>query len=70
MLGCSFRLAIVQRNQDVRRFDVAVDAPFLVRVLHRLAVGDKKLETIAGRQIVLVAVLGDRHAFDQFHYEV
>ena len=31
------RHAIVQRDEDVRRLDVAVDDPLLVRVLNRLA---------------------------------
>ena len=31
------RLAVVRRDQHVRRLDVAVDDPFLMGVLHRLA---------------------------------
>ena len=31
------RHAVVQRDEDVRRLEVAVDDAFLMRVLHRLA---------------------------------
>ena len=47
-----------------------MDDPLLVGVLHRLADRDEQLQPLPGRQLVLVAVLGDRHALDQLHDEV
>ena len=40
------RHAVVQRDQDVRRLDVAVDDPLLVRVLDRLADLDEQVEPV------------------------
>ena len=40
--------AVVQRDQDVRRLEVAVDDPLLVRVLHRLADLDEQLQPLGG----------------------
>ena len=45
-------LAVVERHQDVRGLDVAVDDPLLVRVLDRLADRDEQLQPLAGRQPV------------------
>ena len=59
-----------KRDQHVGRLDVAVDDPFLVGVLDRLADRRRKFAAARGRQLVVVAVLGDRHALDQFHDEV
>ena len=42
----------------------------LMRVLDRLADRHEQLQPLARRQVVVVAVLGDRHAVDQFHHEV
>ena len=47
-----------------------MDDALLVGVLDRLADGDEQLQPLPGRQVVLVAVLGDRHALDQLHDEV
>ncbi len=44
--------------------------PFWWRVLHGLADGDEQLQPLPGCEVVLVAVLGDRDALDQFHHEV
>ena len=41
------RLAVVERHQDVRRLDVAVDDPLLVGVLDRLADRDEQLQPLA-----------------------
>ena len=41
------RLAVVERDQDVRRLDVAVDDPLLVGVLDRLADRDEQLQPLA-----------------------
>ena len=64
------RLAVVQRDQHVRRLEVAVNDPFLMGVLHGLADRHEQFQPLARRELMLVAVLGDRHAFDQFHHEV
>ena len=45
------RHAVVHRHQDVRRLDVAVNDPFLVRVLDGLANLDEQLQPCAGGQI-------------------
>ena len=59
-----------ERDEDVRRLEVAVDDPLLVGVLDRLADRHEQLEPLARRELLLVAVLGDRHALDEFHDEV
>ena len=64
------RLAVVERDHDVGRLDVAVDDPLLVGVLDRLADRHEQLQPLARRQVVVVTVLGDRHAVDQLHDEV
>ena len=43
-------VAVVQRDQDVGRLEVAVDDPLLVGVLHRPADLDEQLEPLAGRR--------------------
>ncbi len=47
-----------------------MDDPLLVGVLHRPADREEQLQPLAGRQLVLVAELGDRDALDQLHDEV
>ena len=61
---------VVLGHQHVRRLDVAVDDPLLMGVLDRLADRHEQLQPLARRQLLLVAVLRDRHALDQFHDEV
>ena len=63
------RLVVVQRHQHVRRFDVAMDDPLLVGMLDCLADGDKQLQPLLRREQMLVAVIGDRDPFDQFHHK-
>ncbi len=65
-----YRAAVVQRDQDVTGLDVAVDNALLMRVLHGLADGDEQLQSLAGGQVLLVTVLGDGDAVDQFHHEI
>jgi succinate dehydrogenase hydrophobic anchor subunit len=38
--------------------------------LHRLALGDEQVQPLPGREVMLVAVLGDRHTLDEVHDEV
>ena len=64
------RFAVVQRDEHVRRLDVAVDDPLQVGVLDGVADRDEQLQPLARRELVLVAVVGDRHAADEFHHEV
>ncbi len=64
------RFLIVFGDEDVRRLDVAVNDPFLMRVLDRLADGDEQLQSLARREVVVVAVPRDRHALDQLHDEI
>ena len=44
--------------------------PLLVGVLHRLADREEQFQPLAGRELLLVAVVGDRDALDQLHHEV
>ncbi len=64
------RPAIVERDQHIRRLDVAVDDPLLVRMLHGMTDLHEQFQPLVDRQVVLVAVLGDRDAANQFHDEV
>ena len=64
------RHAVVQRDEDVRRLDVAMDDALLMRVLDGLANLDEQVEPFLGGEIVLVAVIGDADAAHQFHHEV
>ena len=61
---------LVQCDQDVRWFDVAVNDSLLVRMLDGLANLDEQVETFAGAEIVLIAVIGDFDPAHQFHHEV
>ena len=58
------------RHQDVRGLQVAVDDPLLVGVLHGPADQDEQLQPLGDRELLAVAVLGDRDAADQLHDEV
>ena len=58
------------RDQDVRRLDVAMNDPLLMRVLDGLADRHEQFEPLARSGDCSVAVFGDRDAVDQFHHEV
>ena len=60
----------MQRDENVRRLDVAVDDAFLVRMLDRLTNLDEQFEPFLGGKLVLVAVIGDANAPHQFHHKV
>ncbi len=64
------RRAVVQRDQHVRRLDVAVDDALLVGVLHCLTDVDEQLQTFVERHSALVAEVGDGDALHQLHHEV
>ena len=51
------RLRIIESHQDVTRLQVPMNDPLLVRVLDRLADGEKQLQPLLGRQVLLVTVV-------------
>ena len=63
------RHSVVQRHEDVRRFDVAMDDSLLVRVLDGLADLDEQIEPFLGGEIGLIAVIRDANAAHQLHHE-
>ena len=63
-------LAVDDRDQDVGGLDIAVDHPFLVSVLDRLANRDHQGHPLAWAQPRAFGVLGDRQATDQLHHEI
>ncbi len=62
-------LAVVDGHQDVRRLDVAMNDSVLVGVLYSLANGDKELQSLLGRELISVAIFGDRRAQHELHDE-
>ena len=63
------RFAVVPGDEDVRRFQIAVDDPFLVGVLHGVADRDEEPEPFRGGLFLLVAIVGDAHAAHELHDE-
>ena len=63
------RLPVVDRHEDVRRLEIAMDDSFLMRVLHRLADGDEQLDALLRGELLLIAVVRDLHPAHQFHDE-
>jgi hypothetical protein len=61
---------VLERDEHVRRLQVAVDDPLLVGVLHPLAHLDEQLEALAGAQAVRVAVLVEGDPRHVLHHEV
>src|SRR5262249_12444404 len=64
------RPAVVDGDQHVGRLGGVVDGRLLVGILHRLADGEEQLQPLPGREVVPVAVPGDRHSLDEVHDEV
>src|SRR5258705_511089 len=58
------------RYEDVRRFDVSMDDPFLVRVLNRVTDFYEQFQTSARRQGISVAIISDFLTLDQFHNKI
>jgi hypothetical protein len=56
--------------EDVRRFDVPVDDPFLVGMLDGLADMQEQSQAFLDSEPVPVAILGDRNALNMLHDEV
>ena len=63
------RDAVVVLDQDVCRLQVAVDDPLLVRVLHGRANLPEERQAFGQAEAVLVAIVGQGDALDQFHDE-
>ena len=61
---------VMHFHQQVTGLQIAVDHAFLMRVLHAVAEGNEQLQSLARRELVLIAVLGDRRPFDQLHREI
>ena len=59
----------MERHQDIRGLDVAVDHSFMVGVLDRVADVDEEPKAILGLHLVAVAELGDGDSLDEFHHE-
>jgi hypothetical protein len=55
--------------KDVRRLEVAVDDPLLVRVLHGLADLHEQFEALGRAQALLVAIARERHPGHKLHRE-
>ena len=60
----------MESDQNVRRFYVTVDDSLLVGMLNRLANLSEEFQPLFSGKVVLVAVVGNASALDQFHDEV
>ena len=61
--------SFVHGDQHVRRLEVAVDDPLLMRMLNGLTNFDEQLQSIPSRQVATIAVFSDRNTLDQLHDE-
>ena len=59
------RFVIIERHDDIGWLYVAMDDPFLVGVLNRLAYWDEEFESLFWREFSCIAELGDRNTFDE-----
>ena len=57
-------------DQDVARLEITVDHALLMRVLDTIADASEQIEPLLEAQLLLVAVVGEGNAADQFHHEV
>ena len=64
------RHAVVQGDQNVRRLQVAVDDSLLMCMLYGVADLDEQLQSLVGVEVILVAIIRDANAANQFHHEV
>ena len=60
----------MERNENIGGFDVSVNNPLLVGVLHCLANGNKQIKSVLCTELHPVAVFGDWHSAYQFHYQI
>ena len=63
-------LPVVKADQAIRRLQIAMDDPFVRRVLHRMTHVREQAEPFFQWQAGAVAVFRERDAFDVFHHEV
>ena len=61
--------AVLDADEDVAGYEVAVDEASLVGVWHRAADLEEQVQPLRGAEVFLVAVGGDRDATHQFHDE-
>ena len=64
------RLALAFRDEHVRRLYASVDDSFLMCVLDGAADQLEKLQSLARRRALAIAITCDRTAVDQLHHEV
>jgi hypothetical protein len=64
------RFAVHLDDQNVGGLEITMDDRFLVRVLHALAGLDKELQPLANLELLLIAILRDRHPRHVLHDEV
>src|SRR5439155_20695161 len=62
--------SVLNGDENIRRFDVAMDDPFLVCMLDGAADLEKKLEPLGSREFVLVAEVCDPDAGNELHYKI
>ena len=63
------RYAVIDRYQNVRRLQIAMDDSLLMRVLHGVANLNKQIQAFPRRKLRLIAIIGNANATDQFHHE-
>src|SRR5438552_13892637 len=69
-LRASRPTGLADGDENIGRFDIAMDDPLLMRVLDGLTDLREKLQPFFGAKIALVAVVGDFDAPHQFHDEI
>jgi hypothetical protein len=47
-----------------------MDDPFLMRVLDGVADGDEERDALVGRELLVIAVVGDLHSANELHHEI
>ena len=57
------------RDQDIRRFQIAMDDPFLMRVLYAAAHRYEKFQALPHRKLLALAVIGKLLSHDQLHHK-
>ena len=61
---------VMQRDENVGRFNVAMDDALLMRMLDGLANLDEQVQALGQGALVVFAVIGDPNAAHQLHHEV
>ncbi len=60
---------VVGRDQNIRRFQIAVDDPLLMGVLDSMADFHEEFQAVGNGEPNRIAVFGDGNALDVFHHE-